>query len=112
VQGEGSAFVDAARIRQALTNLASNAAAAGGPVEIIVTTVGLAVRVEVLDQGPGLEGPLEQLCEPFYTTRTRGTGLGLSIAKRIIEQHGGELRAQNRQEGGACFTIELPRETS
>lgn len=112
VRGEGSADIDAARVRQALTNLASNAAAAGGPVEVLVGTEGALASIQVLDHGPGFEGDLEELCEPFYTTRTRGTGLGLSIAKRIIDQHGGDLRAHNRPEGGACFTIELPRETT
>ncbi|MFK8003166.1 MAG: PAS domain-containing sensor histidine kinase [Polyangiales bacterium] len=111
-RGEASACVDAARVRQALTNIASNAAAAGGPVELVVQSEGALASIQVLDQGPGLDGTLEELCEPFYTTRTRGTGLGLSIAKRIIDQHGGELRAQSRPEGGACFTIELPREAT
>jgi len=65
----------------------------------------------VLDEGPGLpEGVAARLFEPFYTTKPegKGTGLGLAIARRILEEHGGELAARDRPEGGAEFCFRLP----
>jgi signal transduction histidine kinase len=67
----------------------------------------------VEDDGPGVpEDVREQIFEPFFTTKAagRGTGLGLSIARRIVEDHGGELRLTERDGGlpGARFELRLP----
>lgn len=67
--------------------------------------------VTVADNGPGLSPEVQQrLFEPFFTTKPvgEGTGLGLSISFGIVEQHGGQLRADNAPEGGARFTLRLP----
>ena len=67
--------------------------------------------MRVADYGPGLSPAVQQrLFEPFFTTKPvgEGTGLGLSISFGIVEQHGGQLRADNGTEGGACFTLRLP----
>ena len=67
----------------------------------------------VEDEGPGLSPEaLEHAFDPFYTTKQGGTGLGLSIAFQIVDQQGGDLRAENREAGGARFTLELPAATS
>src|SRR5579862_2427853 len=72
------------------------------------------MRSSVMDRGPGI-GPdeLERVFEKFYRGRrirakTEGTGMGLAIAKGIIEAHGGKIRAENRQGGGAAVVISLP----
>lgn len=61
------------------------------------------------DNGPGvIPDNLENVFDPFFTTRVRGVGLGLSISKRIIESHHGTIKAENLAKGGAKITICLP----
>jgi nitrogen fixation/metabolism regulation signal transduction histidine kinase len=109
---------DLARLRQVLNNLLSNAREALAGVarpEITVHTRAVAeadtevVEMSVADNGPGIpEGVLERIFEPYVTTKEKGTGLGLAIVKRIVEEHAGELWAENAPGGGARVTIRLP----
>jgi signal transduction histidine kinase len=65
--------------------------------------------LRVSDTGGGLPASLGQrIFEPFVSTKETGLGLGLSICKRIVEAHEGEIRATDRPEGGAVFTVRLP----
>ena len=65
--------------------------------------------IEVVDDGPGVpEDIAERIFDPFITSKAKGTGLGLAIALRIMEEHGGELRLDNRPGEGATFTMTLP----
>ncbi|MFF5141737.1 ATP-binding protein [Streptomyces sp. NPDC013157] len=70
--------------------------------------------IEVLDSGPGIpDDVLPQVFERFYKsdaarTRTEGSGLGLAITAENVRVHGGTVRAANRPEGGAVFTVRLP----
>ena len=104
--------VDGQQVRQAVLNLVINGVQAlpdGGRVDLSVARHGDRVRVRVEDDGSGLdEQALRQVFEPFFTTKDGGTGLGLSIAFQIADQHGGDLRVENRAEGGARFDLELP----
>ena len=109
--GSTRATVDAARLRQTLVNLLANAEHVSTErVEVTIEPHRNHIEIAVSDRGPGIEiGQEEQIFEPFRTTRVRGTGLGLAVAKRIVEAHRGSIRAQNRPEGGASFTISLRR---
>jgi signal transduction histidine kinase len=65
--------------------------------------------VSVSDNGPGIpEDKLKRIFETFYTTKRQGTGLGLSIARTIVEIDGGRIWAENRPDGGAIFSFNLP----
>ncbi|MBI4410219.1 MAG: HAMP domain-containing protein [Gemmatimonadetes bacterium] len=69
------------------------------------------VEIVVADNGPGIPGELlEEIFEPFVTTKEpgKGTGLGLAVAARLIDAMGGTIRAENGDAGGARFTIALP----
>ena len=65
--------------------------------------------VEVIDNGNGIEPYyLKKVFEPFFTTRSRGTGLGLAFTAQVIEVHGGDITAENREGGGSIFRVKLP----
>jgi two-component system NtrC family sensor kinase len=69
------------------------------------------ICIEISDTGPGIsEEHLPQIFEPFFTTKDegKGTGLGLSLAYRIVQNHGGHIRAESSPGKGTTFTIELP----
>jgi signal transduction histidine kinase len=67
------------------------------------------VEVSLTDSGPGIPASLlPEVFKPFFTTKPRGTGLGLAISRRIIEDHGGWIRAESQPRQGATFRICLP----
>src|SRR5687767_1120691 len=104
--------IDRGLLRQAIHNLVKNgmeALSRGGELTIASQLAGDAVDLRVSDTGDGIQREVaEQLFEPFFTTKPQGTGLGLSIARQITEEHGGDLRWENRAGGGATFIIRLP----
>jgi signal transduction histidine kinase len=68
------------------------------------------VEVSVRDAGAGLPANVDgHLFEPFVTTKTHGIGIGLTIARTIVEAHRGSIDARNNPDGGATFTLTLPR---
>ena len=109
---------DAARLRQVLDNLLSNARAytpVGTPVSVGLHRVDGKVELSVADHGPGLtEDQAGRVFERFYradSSRTRasgGTGLGLSIVAAVTEAHGGTAEARQTPGGGATFVVTLP----
>jgi two-component system sensor histidine kinase AtoS len=63
----------------------------------------------ITDTGPGIRPEnLDRIFEPYFTTKEGGTGLGLALTHRIILEHRGSIRAENRPDGGARFVIDLP----
>jgi PAS domain S-box-containing protein len=107
-----SACIDVSRMQQVFQNLIENAiqhSPRGGTVTVQAAAgePGM-VQVTVADGGPGFrEDDLPHVFEPFFTRRRGGTGLGLSIVQRIVEQHGGDISAENRPGGGALITVRL-----
>jgi nitrogen fixation/metabolism regulation signal transduction histidine kinase len=117
--GAGGAMIrgDSKRIRQVLHNLVKNAAEAlegrDNKTAWINTTLiddddSRFVELTVEDNGGGIDEDLiGRLFDPYVTSKAKGTGLGLAIVKKIIEEHGGMIRADNA-ESGARFTARLP----
>ncbi len=107
-------FCDPERLGRVLLNLVLNAIEAvetGGRVRLTTRRLEGGMQIEVSDNGPGIaEELLPRIFNPFVTTKASGTGLGLAISHRIIEAHGGALRAMNMPEGGARFSVWLPGE--
>jgi signal transduction histidine kinase len=118
-EGEfGSVAGDESLLRQAMLNLARNAAEAcseveGGRVvvrgEIVRGGETGFQRITISDNGPGIaDAALPNLFHPFFTTKPHGTGLGLAVVQKIIVQHGGQVAPRNQPSGGAAFIITLP----
>ncbi len=105
------AEVDRGQIRTVLVNLYLNALDAmprGGRLEVRAEPAGDSALLRVADTGPGIAAAVAgRLFTPFVSTKATGTGLGLTISRRIVEEHGGDIAASNRPEGGAVFTVTL-----
>jgi two-component system sensor histidine kinase KdpD len=111
-------WLDPTAIEQVVINLLDNAleyTPAGSPIDLTATLRGESVTIEVADRGPGLpSGTEKRVFEKFFRARpgdgspNRGIGLGLAICRAIVEAHGGQIRAANREGGGASFNFTLP----
>lgn len=110
--------MDVGRVGRVLNNLLSNAmrhTPPGGEVRVFARRQGLHAEVEVRDTGDGITSEeLPHIFERFYrgeesrSRSTGGAGLGLAIAKGFVEAHGGEIRAEPADGGGARFFFTLP----
>jgi len=111
-----SVMADEAAIGSLLINLARNAidAMQESPRRLLLLQArqeGERAVIEVSDSGPGIRGDiLSRLFEPFVTSKPAGIGLGLGlvISAQLARALGGTLRGANREQGGACFTVEIP----
>ncbi len=104
------------RLEQVLINLLKNSISAmegvaGKNLEILLNEEDGVAKMSVVDNGHGLgDQSMDQLKEPFQTSKEsgQGMGLGLAISSAIVGEHGGQLLAQNNDKGGATFTMKLP----
>ncbi|MEM7430578.1 MAG: ATP-binding protein [Pseudomonadota bacterium] len=109
---------DIGRVRQILHNLIRNAIEAlenaeNGRIDVHVSGAEIddvdIIQIRVSDNGPGFqEGTVDQVFDPYVTTKPKGTGLGLAIVKKLVEEHVGTIRAGNNPDGGAQISIRLP----
>ena len=109
---------DMGRVRQMLHNLIRNAVEAlentdDARIDVHVSAAEIdsvpMVQIKVEDNGPGFQaGSVDQVFDPYVTTKPKGTGLGLAIVKKLVEEHVGTIHAANRSAGGAMISIRLP----
>jgi signal transduction histidine kinase len=104
------------QIQRVVVNLLTNAIESLGATERRSRRIAIrsstgdhdTLQVEISDSGGGIAPEaINQIFEPYFTTKTSGTGLGLSLSRTIIESHGGRLWASQAQDGGAVFHFEL-----
>jgi signal transduction histidine kinase len=112
---EALVLADRVRVRQILYNLLGNAikfTGRGGTVGVETRVSGEFLEICVQDTGPGIAAVEQELVfQKFYQTSTRqegGTGLGLAITRRLVEQHGGEVRLDSTPGAGSRFFFTLP----
>jgi signal transduction histidine kinase len=112
VESRSLALMDQARLSHAFENLITNAmqhTGVGGGIEVSAYESDGYIACVVRDHGPGFNpADLPRIFEPFYTRRRGGTGLGLAIVHRIVEEHGGIVRANNAPDGGAVVSVQFP----
>jgi signal transduction histidine kinase len=107
--------VDARQVRQLLLNLLRNAVEAIGEsgrgrglVRVAVRFEGDVLRIDIEDDGPGIDPAVaERLFQPFATSKAGGTGLGLAVCRRIAEAHGGSIHARPRAPRGTAMEVRL-----
>jgi signal transduction histidine kinase len=97
---------------RALTQNSFEAIGRSGRIQIDVQAEGEAIRIEVVDDGPGIsEEERLHIFDPFFSARQAGRGLGLGLSKcwRIVTNHGGRIDVESEPRQGAKFTITIPR---
>jgi signal transduction histidine kinase len=115
-ESAGEVELDKTRFYRAITNLLENAldaaASKAGAVCLRTKRRDEKVFIEVEDNGEGIQPEdLKKIFDPFFSTKkgSRGTGFGLANVKKIIEEHGGNIRVDSRLHQGSLFCIELPQ---
>ena len=105
---------DAEQIKTCFSNLMINAIQAmpaGGRLNVSLRPNNSRLEIEFADTGAGIAPEaLEQIFEPYYSTKDTGIGLGLPLTKKIVEEHGGQIEVESAPGEGATFTVTLLRE--
>jgi signal transduction histidine kinase len=112
----GVVTADEDQLKQVFMNVILNAIQACGDGDRVEVRLSRAeygareyVRVEVVDDGCGMDAELRQnIFNPFFTTRGEGTGLGLSIAHQMVTRHGGSIDVESEIDSGSTFRIDIP----
>lgn len=112
-KGDTKLNADAEQLKTCFSNLMINAVQAmpgGGDLNVILNPNHEQIEIEFADTGTGiLPEALEQIFEPYYSTKETGIGLGLPLTKKIIEEHGGQIEVVSEVGIGTSFIVTLPR---
>lgn len=105
-------YADSAKLQHAIVNLLKNAAESsekGSPILLHITVRDQRLYISVTDHGCGMsKEQIQNVFEPFHTTKSYGTGLGLPIVKKIVSAHGGTLSIESFEKTGTTVTICIP----
>jgi signal transduction histidine kinase len=109
----GNVYADKNYTEEIFFNLIMNACQAmkdkGGKLAIHAEVENKHVKVSIQDNGPGMaKKQLDQIFEPFYTTKEEGTGLGLYITKQLVERNGGAIKVESQENEGTIFFLTFP----
>jgi two-component system, NtrC family, sensor histidine kinase HydH len=107
---------DAELMERVILNLISNAAQASPPGSVVTVKTRVAepngkamVEISVIDSGSGIDAKnLENIFNPFFTTKAEGVGLGLAICSKIVDDHGGSIAVESTPGEGSVFRVYLP----
>jgi signal transduction histidine kinase len=112
IEPDLSMLMDEPRLSQAFENLVTNAiqhSTDGQTITVSAQADGEMIACVIRDEGRGFApADLPRVFEPFFTRRRGGTGLGLSIVQRIVDEHGGTVRAANAEGSGALISVRFP----
>jgi PAS domain S-box-containing protein len=106
-------MADPMQLQQVFLNLMFNAIEAmpDGGALAVKTSYNAAlnlIRIAIADTGKGIEqSALEQIFQPFFTTKSKGSGLGLAISRRLVEEHGGDIYVESTPNKGTVFNISM-----
>lgn len=104
--------VDTRKIRQALLNIIINSILSmpqGGELHLMTRSRGSRVEIEIKDSGVGIPEEVQsKIFDFFFTTRKEGAGLGLPIARRIVNEHGGDIQVESKENSGTSVILRLP----
>ena len=104
--------LDSELMEHVFSNLLMNAAQAsppGGAVTVKTRQVDSTVEISVIDRGSGIDSKnLENIFNPFFTTKPDGVGLGLAIVSKIVDEHGGQITVESTPGEGSVFRVYLP----
>lgn len=113
-RGDAKLRADAELLKTCFSNLMINAVQAmpdGGTLDITLSPNSSLVEIEFTDTGIGIDPEfVEQIFEPYYSTKETGIGLGLPLTKKIIEEHGGQILVRSELSKGTTFKVTLPRD--
>ncbi len=109
------ATFDAELMERVIVNLLTNAAQASPPNSVVTVKTQLTsdgnAEIAVIDRGSGIDAKnLENIFNPFFTTKTDGVGFGLAIVAKIIDEHGGHIDVESTPGEGSVFRVQLPLE--
>ena len=103
---------DGQLMERVIYNLLLNAAQAsppGGSITVKTRQIGDTVEIAVIDRGSGIDPKhMENIFNPFFTTKSSGVGLGLAIVSKIVDEHGGKVSVESESGAGSVFRIYLP----
>ncbi|NQY90671.1 MAG: ATP-binding protein, partial [Deltaproteobacteria bacterium] len=110
--GQPPVLIDKVLFEQVIMELVANALDAspdGGRVQLTSGHDEEHAWLEVTDSGAGIKpDKAPRIFDLFFTTKSGGTGFGLATVRKIVDQHGGTVAAENAEQGGAIFRVELP----